>query len=179
VSERPVSAARAEEIRDGFDAMQEDMAEHQRAAGLIPTPDQNRDLLVGEFDKLEKKGAFLPVPGPAAAPVHETPNRIEREVDGKKYVITKDAPTDKEPPLVMSELERQETVKILMRLRLLLSLEDWKPKVVKALDRMGLTIGGAVTNPARVARVLDDLLEESNRLFGDWRKDPEPKIIVG
>lgn len=184
-----LTAERTSEVLEGFDAFQEDMAEHQRSAGKQPTPDANRELAAGEFAKLEQKGAFAAAPPAAAAPapavdVDPRPPREEKQVDGRKYVLTRDNPVG--TLLAMSRREKREMVKILQRLRFLMTKVEpgilgglsWRDRVVKALDKIGATQGAAMANPAKFAAIMGDLLDESNKLFGDWRKEPEPKIVV-
>jgi hypothetical protein len=178
-------ASREQDVREGLDAIQEDMAEHQRSSGKLPTGEANRELAAAEFEKLAQRGAFLAEPVPTANPVEPRPARETKDVDGKKYVLTRDAESG---PLVEQPLdEREETLRILQRLRFLLTLRDpgilggpsWQQRVVNALDKAGATQGAAMLNPRRFAREIDEVLEDSNKYFGDWRKDPERKIIVG
>jgi hypothetical protein len=180
------------DLRDGFEAFTEDMAEHQKAQGKLPTAPENQALAALEFEKLENQGAFARSSEPEGPIANQFPppdSKVTREVNGRTYTVTRDtvAPTGAE--LAQPAEEKIETMLILRRLLLLLQLQDsgpagapsWKKRVVAVLDRCGGTMGAFMRQPGKVARELDELLEASNRYFGDWRRlEPEPKkLFVG
>lgn len=177
-----MSEPRTGDLRDGFDAFTEDMAEHQRTHGVMPTPAANQNLAAAEFEQLEHKGAFAPRDAaPAIAePEPEPELREQREVNGREYTLTKDQRHGDLP--VLPGRERQEMVKILQRLRMLLKLEDtgplgapsWRTRVIAVMDAIAVR-----NNWLEFLTLLDPLLEESSKYFGDWAVDPEPKIFVG
>lgn len=188
-----MSADRERDVRDGLDAIQADMAEHQRAHRGEVSAEANRQLAVETFTELEARGAFEPPPPPIAPPAptrqeRRLLERQEREVNGKKYVVTKDDAVGG-PTVPLSQRQRGEVVKALQRLHLLLSMRDegilgapsWsnRAKAVFAIiadPKSGTTMA---EREIRFAMELDALLEDSNRLFGSWMADPEPKIFVG
>lgn len=167
--------------RDGLEAIQADMAEHQRSIlGQEVTAEANRALAAETFQQLENQGVFAPPrdehpnPLPPIETVKET-----RTVDGREYTFTKEP--DKPGAVVpLMARERELVVKALKRLHTLLLLQDdgiagapsWSNRA-KAVMAIGMT------NELRFAQELDELLEASNRYFGDWKIDPDRKVIVG
>lgn len=177
-----MSEPRTEDLRDGFDAFTEDMAEHQRAHGVMPTPAANQNLAAAEFEQLEHQGAFAPRDAALAiaAPDPELELREQREVNGRSYTLTKDHRVGDAP--FLPGREREETLKILGRMRLLLNLEDtgvlgapsFRTKAIAVMDALAVR-----KNYLEFLVMLDALLEESNKYFGDWAAEPVPKIFVG
>jgi hypothetical protein len=177
-----------QDLRDGFDAIQGDMALHQRITGREVTPDANARLAASEFEKLEAQGVFeraSEILAPPETPeqkfgreLQERRDEQQRTIDGKTYKVTRDNDQGG-APVAMDSKERELTVKALKRLHMLLGLEDtgilgapsWKMRAVACCSHMA-------TNPIRFAQEMDELLEASNRYFGDWKIDPDKKIFI-
>ncbi len=177
-----MTARRDQELREGLDALQGDMAEHQRMFRGEVTGEANRALAANTFAELERQGVLGQVAEAAATPAPPADvEKTEHVLNGVKYTRTKE-PDFPSPERFLPHLEKQLVVKALKRLRLLLSLRDsgvlgapsWNTRAKAVMAYMFLP--GKVV---RFAQELDTLLDESNKYFGDWKVDPEPKIIVG
>jgi hypothetical protein len=193
-----VSAPSAEDLRDGCDAVQADMAEHQRLIGREVTAGANQTLAAETFERLEKEGAFDPAPpaigaAPAPAPAVGT---VHREVEGRAYTIDRAAADDIATRPATPD-EGGTVRRVVARLEQLIALKDgmvapgvpglairamavlwWLAKPLEELAQLGI-----FSEDARAAAFWADampLLEASSRLFGDWKAaDPDPKIYVG
>ena len=187
-----MAADRDRDVRDGLDAIQADMAEHQRTHRGEVTAEANRKLAVETFSDLDARGVFEAAPAPPEPKPTRQERRLlerqERVVNGKTYQVTKDDAVDG-PVLPLSKRQQGEVVKALQRLHVLLTLQDegilgapsWSNRAkavfsIIADPKSGTTM---VQREIRFAQELDALLEDSNRLFGDWKADPDPKIYVG
>ncbi len=176
------------DLREGFDAFTEDMSEHQRNSGKQPTPAENQALAGAEFEKLERQGAFAREDEPTQVVPEPEVAREKKSANGREYEITKSADTAG-PELQLGRFQAEQSARILQRLLFLLRLEDsgiagapsWKTKTVAVMRMLESASIKAQTSEqhGRFDRELDELLEESNKYFGDWRADPERKIIVG
>lgn len=193
-----MTASRDRELRDGLEAIQADMAEHQRNFAAEVTGEANRELAAQTFAEIDARGGFdAPPATPAPAPAPEPQltrqqrrllERQERDVAGRKYVVTKDDEVVS-PELALAGLEREHVVKALQRLHMLLSLKDtgilgapsWSQRATAVMATMVDPKSGGTVAERRVrfAQELDALLEDSSRLFGDWRADPDRKLYVG
>jgi hypothetical protein len=154
------------------------MAAHQRAFKGEVTGEANRVLAAKTFDELERNGTLAPAIAEAVAPAPAPIERTTQQVG--EYTITKEADSaDSAVPL--SEADARTAAAVWARLRLLLSLPDegvlgapsWRTRAKAAI--------GSMLMPGRVLRVqheIQELLDDSNRLFGDWRAEPDRKIIV-
>lgn len=167
--------------RAALDAIQGDMSQHQRITHAPVTAEANRRLAAEEFTKLDQAGDFdRAISAASAAPVvpetsAERPTREVRMVDGKEYVVTRDnqAQATGRP---LAHRDQELVIKGLKRLQMLLELPDtgilgaasWRDKACAVMSFHGA--------PIRFAFELDRLLEESTRLFGDWRVDPAREI---
>lgn len=176
------------DLREGFDAFAEDMAEHQRGLGKVPTPDANQTLAAPEFEKLEKQGAFARDPDATVADPTPEVAREKKSANGREYELTKSADTAG-PALQLGGFQAEQTARILERMLFLLQLEDsgiagapsWKTRAVAVMRMLDSASVKSQTSEqhARFDRELDELLEASNKYFGDWRAGPDKKIIVG
>lgn len=169
------------DLRDGFNAFTEDMAEHQRSVGSEPTPAANQDLAAAEFEKLEKQGAFKRADATPAPPAPEQLElREKRTVNGRDYTLTKDFKHG-DVPMLPGRL-KEESIKILRRLQMLLRLQETGPLGAPSFRTKAIDVMDALTirkNHFEFLAKLDALLEESNKYFGDWQVDPAPKVYVG
>ena len=176
-----MSAERDQDLRAGLDALQGDMAAHQRMFRGEVTGEANRKLAADTFAELERSGQLAPVED---APVEAPDPQVERatkEVNGREYQLTKE-PDKAGAPLTMSQRERELELKMLQRLHLLLTMRDegilgapsWRTRAESVMALMVMP-GGVI----RFAQELDQLLEDSIKPFGDWKIDPDRKIYVG
>jgi hypothetical protein len=176
-----VSVERDQDLRAGLDALQGDMAAHQRAFRGEVTGEANRRLAADTFAELERSGQLEQAEALIAPPPEPEVERTTREVDGRAYQLTK-APDREGAPLRMSRAERDLELKMLQRLQLLLTLRDegilgapsWRTRAESVMALMVLP-GGVL----RFAQELDQLLEDSIKPFGDWKVDPDRRIYVG
>lgn len=180
-----MSADRDLDLRAGLDAIQGDMAAHQRAFRGEVTGEANRVLAAETFAELERSGQLAPAEStPAAAPEAQAEPQAERstrEVNGREYQLTKE-PDRAGAPLSMSQRDRALELKMLKRLHLLLAMRDsgilgspsWRTRAESVMAMMVMR-GGVI----RFAQELDQLLEDSIKPFGDWKIDPDRKIYVG
>jgi hypothetical protein len=168
----------SDDRRDGCIAFQGDMAAHQAMTGREVTAEANRQLAAEEFARLEASGVFdqqaAPEPAPPPAPEREV---THHDVDGKRYLLTKepDAPSRL---IAQSDVEKALSILALQRVRMLLELEDtgilgapsWRARACAVMALGPLHPG--------FPQALADLLEDSSRLFGDWRREPQRKIFL-
>lgn len=195
------------DLREGLDALQGDMAQHQRMFRGEVTAEANRELAVSEIEKLERMMDEAPAPTVAdAAQTSDT-----REVDGRKYRFDRSA-VDDVKFREATEDEANTVRKVTTRLELLLSKEElgsygngFLPEFVRGQFRMSGTPASALSWRDRVMAVMSwkiaarqpgnapwrdelekvhgamliDLMNDSIAHFGDWKKDPEPTISVG
>ena len=170
---------RTDELRDGLAAFQGDMAAHQRVTGQPVTGEANRALASGLFAELDAKGQFAtPEPDPVEAPASVEASRDERQVDGRSYTVTKDNAVSG-PTVPMTTSERELAVRAMRRLHMLLELQDEGILGAPSWRTRACAIMALSTNRARFAQELDALLDDSDRLFGSWKVDPDRKIIFG
>lgn len=169
----------SDDLREGLVAFQGDMAAHQVLTGREVTAEANRQLAAAEFERLDARGTF---DRPTDAPVIAAPPPTERvvthhQVNGKTYSISKepDAPS---PLIAQAPQDRRLGILALQRVKLLLELQDtgilgapsWRTRACAVMALGPL-------HPA-FPQGMADLLEDSSRLFGDWRLEPERKIIL-
>jgi hypothetical protein len=180
---------------EGLDGLQSDMANHQRIVGAEVTARENRDLAVSAIERLEKEDAEAKAPAPAgsvSAPV--TPETVTRTIEDRTYIREREP--DKTPMFrTATEFEHQVLRHAQPRLALLmgevetgiLGSPSWRSRTlaamyfkVKSLEARKSGQFGLADNYERAYQVdLQELLEASNQPFGDWRKDPETKLVIG
>lgn len=128
--------------RDTLDAMQADMADHQRRFGGEVSAEANRSLIAGELEQAER----LITHATAAAP--EVPAPIEKsiknaQVDGRNYLLSR----EQDRPLlrVASPIEAEFMVRAEARMMQLLTLGDtgahgaasWRDRVLAVMEING------------------------------------------
>lgn len=96
-----MSVERDQDLRAGLDALQGDMAAHQRAFHGEVTGEANRRLAADTFAELERSGQLEQAEALIAPPPEPEVERTTREVDGRAYQLTK-APDREGAPLRMS-----------------------------------------------------------------------------
>jgi hypothetical protein len=175
------------------DALQGDMARHQRRFAPEVTATENQKLAVSTIERLEKQDAEAPpVPAPQAIQPPLPPLNEERDVDGRKYTFDR----GKDVPLyrTASEFEQQVLIHAQPRIELLMSKQDtgplgspsWQTKTLAAMYFKVKSLEAGKSGRTDLAEYyeqafqldLSELLEASNASFGDWRKDKPTKIIV-
>ncbi len=180
------------DYHEGLDALQADMARHQRRFAPDVTAEANHALAVATIERLEREHADQrptiapPVP---AAPAAFTESR---EVDVRKYTIDKvpDAPMFRSA----TDFEHDVMRHAKPRIELLLTKRDsgplgspsWHTRTLAAMFHKVKAIealkAGLLDDAAICERMfqldLYELLEASNAAFGDWRKDEPSKLIV-
>jgi hypothetical protein len=179
------------EQREACDAVQADMAEHQRrfAPGGEVDADHNRQLAATLFERIDRKADEAPrlTSGPSLAAPRETGER-----DGREYRFVRAPATEQTEKAAAAPrrmlladprtLERYE--KMQARVNLLLEKRDrgplgapsWRERVLSALYWGNLT--AAQLRRANLSRADADrcmaaelraVLDASSATFGDWR----------
>jgi hypothetical protein len=201
-----------QDIRDGLDAIQADMAAHQRRFSGEVTAEANRTLAASEFERLEKKWAEeAQRPQPHAtepAPRLEPPRDEHREINGAQYTVSS-SPVDDVGFRAPSPAEVWFMEHAWPRVELLMTKIETGPlgepswqqrtmavfaiklQAVEARTTARNALGGgnfaAASHYAQMGADLDrryieefkELLEESSRVFGDWKADAPKRIQVG
>jgi hypothetical protein len=136
-----------EQMRDGLDALQSDMAEHQRRFKGEVTAEANRMLAVSAFEQLHPgwldtcaRDAETPPVNEPVGPLDET-----REINGRTYRMER-APVDDVVTRQATTDEAQTVAKVAARLELLLSKselgsrgEGFMPEFVRGEFRVSRT----------------------------------------
>lgn len=183
------------DYREGVDALQADMANHQRRFAGEVTASANQSLAATTMEQLEKLHAeqqAAPRLAPVAAPVPEA-FATDKTVEDRKYLLDK-AP-DKTPMFrTASEFEHQVLRHAMPRIKKLMGEMDtgilgtpsWRSRAmaamyfkVKSMEARAAGQFGLADNYERAYQVdLQELLDASCAKFGDWRKGEADKIIV-
>lgn len=126
----------------GLDALQADMAEHQRRFRGEPTAEANRSLAVDAIARLEREQSAQK-PAPPPSPMQQQPiqtTRERKEIDGRKYLLKKSE--DKTLIRKANGHEAWFLPRAQLRIALLLSKQDpglrgmpsWRDRVMAALS---------------------------------------------
>lgn len=181
-------AARDRDLREGLDAFQGDMAEHQKVTGREVTGGTNQKMAAELFEELDKNGTFDRNAAPAAPePVEEKHHgflddawaaqvREKRQVNGREYETFRGPDVDG-PKVRMSRQQRELEVKALKRIKMLLELQDEGILGAPSFRQKALAIF-SIADLKKRAMKIDEMLDESNKYFGDWQVDPDRKIII-
>jgi hypothetical protein len=182
------------DMRDGLDAIQSDMAAHQARFKGEVTAEANRALAVAEFERLDQElAAAHPDPEPPMSAVADVPQgSVTKDVDGRKYTVTFG------PEGAIRKANRHELWFLQHagpRIELLLTKIErgplgspsWSERIkacaaVKSQVPVLLAAGFkalAAEYERRFTMELLAVLEDSNRLFGDWKADAPTKVMVG
>lgn len=186
-----------EDLREGLDLLQADMAGHQARFRGEVSGEANRVLAVDAIERMERQaneeaGRIRPTqPEPAAPPVQ--PDEV-REVEDKRYQITR-SQTDDVAMRSASPAEAWFLAHAMPRVELLLSKLDtgplgepsWNQRTMAVMAIKERSVAARTTNMIDYANDLDrrfafeltQLLEDSCRVFGDWKADAPRKVIVG
>lgn len=181
--------------RDTRDAIEADMAAHQRRFSGEVTASKNESLAADALRELDRVKAESPAVAPAE-PIAQ-PERFtqKRELNGHTYTIDK-AP-DKTPMYrSATDFEANVLKHAMPRVKLLLSKQDegpfgtpsWRTRAMAAFYFKIKSHEAATSHKTDEADLYEriyqqdlyELLEASNQPFGDWRKapTPEPKITI-
>ena len=186
-----------EDLRDGVDALQADMAGHQSRFRGEVSGEANRVLAVDAIERLERKlddeaGRIKPKPSePVAPPVQ--PDEV-REVEDKRYQITR-SQTDDVQMRSATPAEAWFLAHAMPRVELMLSKLDtgplgepsWNQRTMAVMAIKERSVAARTSNMIELADDLNrrftfelmQLLEDSNRVFGEWKADAPRKVIVG
>lgn len=184
------------DMNAGLEALQADMAAHQRATGREVTARANQHLAAEAFQRLERQLDDRAAPAAPAAPTPIEAKRETREVDGRRYTFST-SPNDDVALRTATPAEAWFLEHALPRVELLLSKKDtgplgqpsWEQRTlaVLALKQHSLALSASGKPEYRdQAELLDrrymleltELLEASNATFGDWKKDAPTKLVV-
>jgi hypothetical protein len=168
---------------EAIDALQADMAAHQRQHVAEVTASANQRLAVETIERLARQNADA---SPVAAPA-ESPSDVRHlEVDGRRYTLDK-APDSKPMYRPASQFEHEVIRRAMPRLAMLLTKKDsgpfgspsWADRTHAAMYFKVKSIEAIHAKQTDLAEYyeqayqldLAELLEASNQPFGDWRKD--------
>jgi hypothetical protein len=177
--------------------LEADMARHQRdIAGAEVTADSNHRLAVDIVQRLERQHAEeARQPQAPAAPAPEQPaHEVERrEINGHVYTLDKST-TDTQPYRTASQFEHDVIRHAMPRIEYLMTLKEsgiaggpsWHDRTCAAMyfkvkqteARQSFRFDLVDEYERRFQQDLYELLEESNKSFGDWRKDAPKKLII-
>lgn len=187
----------AEPERDyagGVDALQADMARHQRQFAPEVTATENQKLAIETIERLEKQDADRPLSADAGGATQPPlpPVNEKRSVDGREYTL--DRAPDRPMYRTATQFEEQVLKHAQPRLALLMTKEDtgplgspsWKMRTLSAMYFKVKSLEAQKAKRLDLAEYyeqayqldLSELLEASCQPFGDWRKDAPTKITV-
>jgi hypothetical protein len=174
---------------EGLDVLQSDMAAHQRTFAGEVSAEDNRLLAAALFERMDQRAAASPTLVSAPS---EPPTELRADVEGREYRIVRTETTEAAEAAAAAPrstlladprtFERYE--KMQARVNLLLGKAEpgplgapsWRARVLAALywgnlsaaqlRRVGLTKADA---DRCMAGELKAVLDDSSRLFGDWR----------
>lgn len=177
------------------DALQGDMARHQRQFAPVVTTTENQKLAIATIERLEKQDAEdkpLSADAGGATQPPLPPVNEKREVNGREYTF------DRAPDVPMyrtaSQFEDQVLKHAQPRLALLMTKQEsgplgtpsWQQRALASMYFKVKSLEAIKANRTDLAEYyerafqldLSELLEASCQPFGDWRKDAPTKIIV-
>lgn len=184
-----------DDVRDGLDAIQADMADHQRERSRTEvTAESNRALAAQTFERLAREAAeakAVPVTPTATAPPEGT---TRREVDGKSYLVN--TATEDDIPLATATPEQIRILgKMDDRTRLLMSKREsgplgspsWRDRLLAVFAWKDYANSARASKHFDVADVYADrfelefteLLNASDATFGPWLADAPTKVMIG
>jgi hypothetical protein len=177
--------ADADDMREGLDAIQGDMAKHQRMFRGEVTAEANRQLAVAEFEKLEVNGrtyrmdraqvddiAFRKATTDEAKTVAKIEARLMLLLDKAELGSKGDGFM---PEFVGGHFRHSRTPVCWLSWRdRVLAVMGWKA----AAQQPGNILYRAKLEAMHTALLLQ-LMDDSISAFGDWKADPEKTIQVG
>lgn len=162
--------------REDLDELLADMAGHQAAFRGEVTAEANRALAQPVFERLERQAADAKAaPPPCVVDVPERPTRETREVDGRRYTLTRAPDTDEGVIDVRGNAHAMWLFeRASARLQLLLTKPESGPLGAPSWRARALAWLALVAGKQPTKRSLGELLalcDESVRYFGDWKQD--------
>lgn len=182
------------DYREGVDALQEDMARHQRRFAPEVTADANQKLAAATIERLEKEDAESKPAPPPHLPPTPPPSVTKREIDGRKYTVDV-APDTQKLYRTATEFEQQVLKHAQPRIEMLLGKPEsgplgspsWRERTLAAMYFKVKSLEARAAHQHDLARNyelafqldLQELLDASSQAFGDWKKSPDRRIQVG
>jgi hypothetical protein len=177
----------------GLDGLQADMAEHQRRYVGEVTASKNQSLAREAIERIERQDRESAATAPEARPQAPLVTSERREVDGRTYIM--DREPDRTPMFrSASEFEQQVLQRAEPRIQRLMSEDDsgplgspsWRARTLAAMYFKVKSIEHRRAGHLDLAEYcerafqldLENLLEQSNASFGDWRKDAPSRITI-
>ena len=181
------------EIRDSIEA---DMAGHEARTGEVHAA-RNQLMAAEALEQWERSQSDAKAPPPPSSDASVGSLPIERTVEKRTtengtYTVTREV--DAQMFRSASDFETQVMIRARPRIDLLMSKEDsgplgtpsWRAKTlaamyfkVKSLEAKKAGQLDLETYYERAYQLdLEELLESSNQIFGDWRKLPEKPLVV-
>lgn len=165
----------SDNLRTGFDLLQEDMAGHQRLTGQEVTTQANAADAAQVMTRLERDGTL------AQASAMQSDAPVSRESEHWQLRAFSDDETPKQNARKLTDEERA----LITRMRDLLNypepglfgMRSWRER---ALAVHAIMLSHHHDKAERYMRALRDLCDNSSRAFGDWRacKMEARKVIV-
>lgn len=164
-------------MRDSF---AEDMAEHQRMHGQMPTPAENQALTVPLFEEIEKKIADDPDRQSVESqpPDPERPRKVDQRAKerGLRVVRKMSGPNKNIAAALGAEKKFAELLQ--KRVSLLLEKRDSGPLGQPSWhDRVMAELFSYKLGDPHATEMLIEICEESNAYFGDWKKEEAKKSV--
>jgi hypothetical protein len=178
--------------REALDSLMEDATEAQKRRGHIPTPQEVQDFFTGVLVEIDaKEAAKAGRPEPKAAPPPPVP--LDEKLAQMQEAYNKKGghgplqwvdPATVQKPIDTPEVRKLDHVPQNLRKRLqarikLLTERNTRGEYKRPdfAHRMKTAWAGAFgLSRHQALAAMYDILEDSNRLFGDWRKPPPRKL---
>ena len=161
-----------------------DMAEHQKRIGKLPTPEENRKLVEPEFEKLERQLQDDWARFKAKSKPRADKRSFEDKVRGSEWTYFKaegDGNSGTIPRFTMDDIRARERIALLVhkKERGPKGQPSWRDRVMAMVLRYERDKAlGYPYHLNRGAALMERILDESSKVFGDWRKPqkPEPRL---
>ena len=157
-----------------------DMSDHQRGRGKVPTASDNETLMVPIFERIEQRQRERDGrPKPKLTPAEPT-RRTEAKAKAAGWKITRDEDERTDKIRTLDGISAEVFNRLYPRVQLLLSKHEheilgrpsWRERILAVIAKKWRG------HPAQeyVAELIQ-ICEESNELFGDWKKDVAAPIF--
>jgi hypothetical protein len=168
-----------------------DVCNDQKARGLEPTHQAAEEYWKETLERVDKKAAVqerkakAPAPAPAPAPGSKKAG-MDRQLRklgvSTDYEVTTreavpEAAPEEEAQSFLEQAATRERELLLKRMKLLKS----KPELRVQIECLALAVTG-MFGPGKQGYAIHELeriIERSNAVFGDWRKEPVPTLYFG
>lgn len=165
-----------------------DVCTDQKARGLEPTVKDAEDFWVETLERVDKKAAARerkakPAPAPAPGSKKAGMDRqlkklgVSTDYDVVTREAVPEAAPEKEAQSFLEQAIAKEKQLLLKRMKLLKS----KPELRSQIECLALAATG-MFGPGKqgyAIHQLEKIIERSNAVFGDWRKEPVPTLYFG